>query len=207
MAGFRANLAIASAPYDWRVIVTRWGAAARTAIVVGVGALMLSACSSDTDAAAKAAAEALPDLTEQGLEPFTCGEGDAIAGTFQVPEAPYVAECWKGAPDATFLDVANETQDAVLAATGGTNITAEVCPEDAFGVGGGIACRAVLVTEGDSTVIVRTVSIVANAEEVLAVLPQDPSQDELEEALKGAQVEVLVGTEPTTGPSPSPSGS
>src|SRR6478735_4251360 len=132
------------------------GAAARTALVVVVGALALAACSSDSDAAAAAAAAALPDLTEYGLESFPCGEGEAIGGTFQAPEDPYVAECWKGAPDETFLDVVNHAQDAAIAASGGTNVTDDVCPEDAFGEGGGIACRATLVTEGDSSVVIRT---------------------------------------------------
>lgn len=173
-------------------------AVARTAVIVGLGALALAACSSSSDEAAKAAAEALPDLSAQGLESFACGDGEAIGGTFQAPEDPYVAECWKGAPEGTFLDVANQSQDAVLAETGGVNITSDVCPEDAFGVGGGIACRATLVTEGDSSVVVRTVVVVVNPEDVLADLPDDPSQGELEEALKGAEVEVLVGTQPTT---------
>jgi len=181
-----------------------FGASVRVAIIVGVGALALAACSSDADAAANKAAEALPDLSSQGLTSFECGTGEAVGGTFQKPEAPYKAECWTGSPDTTFLDIANASQDAVILATGGTDVTAEACQEDAFGDGGGIACRAVLVTEGDSTVLVRTVVVLTDPNAVIAELPENPTTEQVNEALTGAPLEVLVGTEPTASAAPSP---
>jgi len=171
------------------------GAAVRMAVLIGVGALALAACSSN-DKAAQTVAEQLPDLTSLGLTQFTCGEGDAIGGSFQAPEEPYVAECWKGSPDKTYLDVANSAQDAVILATGGVNITDDVCPEDSLTELGGIACRAALVGEGDSGVIVRTVVVLADPEATLGDLPDNPTQDQINEAITGAAVEVLVGTEP-----------
>lgn len=191
------------------MILTRLGAAARTAIIVGVAALALAACSSHDDAAAKKAADELPDLTTLGLVEFPCGEGDAIGASFQQPVDPYVAQCWKGSPAGkTFLDVANSTQDAVIQATDGVNITDDVCPADALSAGGGIACRAALVTEGKSTVVVRSVVVLADPDTVLKDLPDKPTQDQINAVLEGAAVEVLVGTQATTdGTTPSPSAS
>ncbi len=185
------------------------GRAARAAVIVGVAALALSACSSaDNDAAAKKAAGELPDLTSVGLTEFPCGDGDAIGASFQEPVDPYVAQCWKGSPEKTFLDVANSVQDAVILSTGGVNITDDVCPADALSAGGGIACRAALVTEGESTVVVRSVVVLAEPDTVLADLPDNPTQEQIQQVLAGAAVEVLVGTQPTTdGTTPSPSAS
>ena len=187
------------------------GRAARAAVLVGVAALALAACSSNDDAAAKQAAGQLPDLTSVGLTEFPCGDGAAIGGSFQKPVDPYVAQCWKGSPAGkTFLDVANSAQDAVTASTGGVDITSDVCPADALGTTGGIACRAVLVTEGDSSVVVRTVTVLADPETALKDLPDKPTQEQIQQTIAGAAVEVLVGTQPTTDgttPSAKPSGS
>lgn len=174
------------------------------AIVIGAGVALLAGCSSDSDAAANTVAEQLPDLTSLGLTSFECGSGDAIAGSFQAPESPYVAECWEGSPASkSFLDIANSTQDAVISATGGVNVTEDACPEDSLSAAGGIACRAALVTEGDSTVLVRTVVVLADPSTTLADLPQNPTQDQVNEAIAGAPVEVLVGTQSPTGPASS----
>ena len=193
--------------YDIRVNLNRIGAAARVAALIGVVALSLAACSSNDDAAAKQAAAQLPDLTSLGLTEFPCGDGDAIGGSFQAPEDPYVAQCWKGSPTGkTFLDVANSAQDAVTTSTGGVDITSDVCPADALGTTGGIACRAVLVTEGESSVVVRTVVVLADPENALKDLPDNPTQEQIQETIAGAAVEVLVGTQPTTdGTTPQPS--
>ena len=183
------------------------GRAARAAVLIGVAALALAACSPHDAAAAKKAASELPDLTSLGLTTFPCGDGKAIGGSFQAPKDPYVAECWKGSPQGkTFLDIANSAQDAAILSTGGENITADVCAADALSAGGGIACRAVLVTQGKSSVVVRTVVVLANPDAVLNGLPDKPTQEQINKALVGAAVEVLVGTQPTTdGTTPSPS--
>ena len=135
------------------------GRAARAAVIIVCGgARARGVLVSSDEAAARRRQDELPDLTSLGLTEFPCGDGKAIGGSFQAPEDPYVAQCWKGSPAGkTFLDVANSAQDAVTASTGGVNITSDVCPADALGTTGGIACRAVLVTEGKSSVVVRTV--------------------------------------------------
>ncbi len=166
---------------------------------VAAALVALTACSNDPDRLAGDVGGKLPDLTSQGLETFGCGEGTAIGATFQAPEEPYRAQCWKGSPTGTFLDVANAIADAVIRATEGSNVTSEACPEDAFGVGGGIACRAALVTKGDSSVLVRTVVVLSDPKAVLEKLPEEPTQEQVREALEGAAIEVLVGTEPTAG--------
>lgn len=166
--------------------------------LVAVGLAMLTACSNSSDDLAAKVGGQLPDLTSQGLESFPCGDGDAIGGSFQAPKEPYVAECWTGSPSGTFLDVANSAADAVALATGGSNVTSEACPDDAFSAAGGIACRAALVTEGDASVLVRTVVVLAEPKQVLANLPEEPTQEQIREALKGASIEVMIGTESPT---------
>ena len=137
---------------------------------------------------------ALPDLSPLGLETFECGTGEAIGGSFQQPQDGYVAQCWTGAPAGdTFIDVANAVQDEVRLATEGVDATAVYCPEDALGDVGGIACR---VTEVDGEVLVRTVVILSDIGAVLDDLPEEPTDQDVQAALEGAEVEVLVGTEP-----------
>jgi hypothetical protein len=140
---------------------------------------------------------ALPDLSPLGLETFECGTGEAIGGSFQQPQEGYVAQCWRGAPAGdSFIDVANIVQDEVRLATGGVDATATYCPEDALGDVGGIACR---VTEVDSEVLVRTVVILSDIDSVLDGLPDEPTDADVQAALLGAPVEILVGTEPVQG--------
>jgi hypothetical protein len=186
------------------VNLNRLGAAARAAIVVCAVAATLAGCSSDSDALANKVAGELPDLTADGLTTFECGSGQAIGGSFQSPADPYVAQCWKGSPDKTFQDVANSVADDVALATGGQNVTSDVCPDDALSAAGGIACRAALVTDGDQSVLVRTVVVLADPETVLKDLSENPTQDQINEAVTGAAVEVLVGTQSPTEPASSP---
>jgi len=50
--------------------------------------------------------------------------------------------------------------------------------------------------------------VLANPDAVLNGLPDKPTQEQINKALVGAAVEVLVGTQPTTdGTTPSPSAS
>lgn len=180
----------------------RAAAAAAAAIL---GAVFLAGCGSDDTSLAAEVATQLPDLSEQGYASFECGAGEAIGESFQEPADPaYVAQCWVGSPDGTYLDAAQLTHNDVLAATGGVDVTGNACLEDSLNVAGGIACRAAYVQRDGQSVLVRTVVVLANPLEVLGELPEEPSQEEVFEALAGAKVEILVGTEPTTA---SPSGS
>ena len=195
--GRRAREARPLRPYDVRVKLNLSGASARTAAVAIVIAGMLAGCSGANDTLAAQVTGQLPDLTENGFTSFTCGDGEAIGDSFQQPEGgDFDAVCWKGAPAGTYLDAANTAQDRVIEATGGTNVTAEVCPEDALSAAGGIACRAVRVDKDGETVLVRTVAVLADPTEVLGALPADPTQEQIQAALAGAKVELLIGTEP-----------
>lgn len=168
-----------------------------------MSAVALSACSGPS--AAQSVKTELPDLTSKGLASFECGTGKAIGGSFQAPTDPqFVAECWTGAPADEFRDVANSIQDAVLQATSGQDVTGDVCAADSLTTQGGIACRAVLVSKGGTSVIVRTVVVLADPGKALADLPANPTQDQIHALLKGAQIEVLVGTEPAIQPTASP---
>jgi len=172
------------------------GAARAGALMVGA-ALALTGCSGNDQSLAAEVTGQLPDLADQGLVGFVCGTGEAIGATFQAPaEGDFGAECWKGAPSGTFLDVVNVAHDKVMVATSGFNYTSEACPEDAFGAGGGIACRATYVERDGEQVLVRVVAVLADPRTVLGDLPEDPTQEQIREALAGARIEVLVGTEP-----------
>jgi hypothetical protein len=174
------------------------GAAATAAAILG--AVLLAGCGSDDTSLAAEVATQLPDLSGQGYTSFECGDGEAIGDSFQEPEdATYVAQCWVGSPDGTYLDAAQLTHNEVLAATGGVDVTGNACLEDSLNVAGGIACRAAYVQRDGQAVLVRTVVVLADPLEVLGELPEDPSQEEVFQALAGAKVEILVGTEPTTG--------
>jgi len=181
----------------------------RSAVLAGVTVAALAACSAPANELPNTVAGQLPDLTSLGLTSFECGSGDAIGGSFQEPKDPYVAECWKGSPQGkTFLDIANSTQASVIQATGGSDATSDACPEDSLSSAGGISCRAALVTKGSQMVLVRTVVVLADPSAALTGLPQNPTQDQINEKISGAAVEVLVGTQPTSdGTTPKPSAS
>lgn len=171
--------------------------AARAATAALALAAVLAGCSGNDQTLAAEVTSQLPSLEDQGFTTFVCGEGEAIGASFQQPaEGDFAAQCWKASPSGTFLDAANTAQDKVIDATGGINFTSSACPEDAFGAGGGIACRATLVERDGEQVLVRVVAVLADPRAVLGDLPQDPTQAQIEEALAGAKVEILVGTEP-----------
>ena len=176
------------------------------AVVALLCAVLLAGCSSSGSLASDVA-DQLPDLTEQGFTSFECGDGDAIGESFQEPaEGDYVAQCWVGSPSGTYLDAVQLTHNKVLEETGGVDLTASVCPADSLTAAGGIACRAAYIERGGESVLVRTVVILAEPREVLADLPESPTQEDILTALVGAKVEILVGTEPTTqGGTPAPS--
>ena len=69
----------------------------------------------------------------------------------------------------------------------------------------GIACRAVYVGSDGDDVLVRILVTVVNIEEVIAKLPAEPTADDVVIALKGAQLEVLIGTEPVSDAEPAAS--
>jgi hypothetical protein len=156
-------------------------------------ALMLAGCSSTEELVD--VNESLPDLAELGLESFECGTGVAIGEDFIAPEGEWVAECWRGTPEGRFDDLANQIQVEVLKATAGTDVTGAVCPEDLLNNGDAIACRAAFVPEGT---IVRTVVVLSDVEFVLNQIPENPTEADVDAALVGAPVEVLVGTEPSS---------
>jgi hypothetical protein len=156
----------------------------------------LTGCSSDP-IVADTVAEQLPDLTADGYESFECGTGVAIDDQFIIPEAPYVAECWKGAPNDPFIGTANTIQTKVMQATGGIDVSDQACPADVLNADAGIACRAVYVGEEGNDVLIRVIVTVADLTAVLEKVPSDnPTSDDVIAALADADIEVLIGSEP-----------
>ncbi len=163
--------------------------------VVLAAALAVAGCSAPT--AADEAREQLPDLSGFGLASFECGTGRALGSDFTPPsDDTYVAQCWAGSATSGIDTLADDVQREVLAATGGEDVSAEACARDASSGSASVACRAVLVTKVDTRVLVRTLVVLADIDALLADLPDNPTDAEIDAALNGADVEVLVGTEP-----------
>ena len=179
-------------------------AKALTVLAAGAAIAMLAGCTSSS-AVAEEVGTQLPSLESMGFTEFECGTGDNIDQTFELPEAPYVVQCWEGTPEDPFVTVAETILTEVITATQGADVSDKACPADVLNETAGIACRAVYVgSEGDD-VLVRILVTVVNIDEVIAKLPAEPTADDVVIALKGAEVEVLIGTEPVSDAAPAPS--
>lgn len=175
------------------------GLALAAATMLGV-----AGCSAEPPVAQTVATQ-LPDLTSQGLEAFDCGSGAVIAENFTQPQEPYKAQCWKGNPDTPFTQMASIIAREVADATGGLDVTTQACPADVLNAQEGIACRAVYVGEQGNDTLVRVIVVIADLEAVLSKVPEfSPTPDDVTNALVGADIEVLVGSEPLSAASASP---
>ena len=179
-------------------------AKALSVLAAGAAIAMLAGCTSST-ATAEEVGTQLPSLESMGFTAFECGTGDNIDHTFDLPEDPYVAQCWEGAPQDPFVTVAESILTEVMLATTGADVSDKACPADVLNETAGIACRAVYVGSDGDDVLVRILVTVVNIEDVIAKLPAEPTQDDVLVALQGAQLEVLIGTEPVTDAAPAAS--
>lgn len=169
---------------------------AALAAAIAASAFALAGCSSEPPIAETVAGQ-LPDLTEYGYAAVECGTGTAINEDFIAPEAPYVAQCWEGAQDDPFVWVVDDLKVSVIQATEGVDASAQACAEDVLNETAGIACRAVYVGEDGNDVLVRIIVALADIDAVMAKVPaEDPTSEDVIAALAGAELEVLIGTEP-----------
>lgn len=143
------------------------------------------------------AADNLPDLSVQGLTRMECGASSVWGSELEPASRPYVQECWKGSPELPFDQEAEDIMYTIMAATDARDVSDLVCPEDAFYDTAAVACRAAL----DGEVLYRTVVALTDPGSVVGALPDEPTEAEIDAALKGADVEVLVATEPAPEPS------
>lgn len=163
-----------------------WGALA-------LGVLALGACGAS---AQDVAVDNFPDLTERGYASVDCGSGEVLSDV-PAPTADTAAmECWEGAPGVPFYTAADEIASRIMIDTEGQDLTDTACPEDFLNDAGGVACRAVLVGDEGDQVVVTIVVALADVLSILDVLPEEPTQPEIDEALRDAQIEVLIGTDP-----------
>lgn len=161
-----------------------------------VAAVLLSGCASGPSVA-ETVPDQLPDLAAQGYTAFECDQSAVFGADFVEPSAPYVAQCWTGAPDDPFVWVANDLLDEVVLATEGVDVSQQACAKDVLNETTGIACRAVYVGEEGNDVLVRIIVTLADAAAVLGQVPEeDVTADDVIAALTGAELEVLIGTEP-----------
>jgi hypothetical protein len=171
-------------------------ARSRIAAVAVAAVVALAACGTP---ASERAIEAFPDLSDEGFTQFECGTGDAIGAQFQPPQdEQFGAQCWSGAPGKPYTDYANDVVDQVVVETEGLDVSASVCPEDLLSQTSAVACRAVQVEgEGEGEdVLLRIVVLLRNLDDVLAALPEEPTPEQITAVLEGADIELLVGTEP-----------
>ncbi len=159
-------------------------------VAVSAAALLVAGCGGSQEAVA--AADSLPDLSSQGLERIDCLESSVWGDELERAKGPWTQECWRGSPQLPFDQEADDIQYTILAATDAQDVTAVICPEDALYDTAAVACRAA----ADDAVLYRTVVALTDPLAIVGALPDAPSEAEIDEALVGAQVEILVSTEP-----------
>ncbi len=155
----------------------------------GFGLFALAGCSGSGQA--QDAADNLPNLEVQGLARIDCADSTVWGGDLEPTRGPYVQECWRGAPELPFDEEADDIMYSILAATDAVDVTDAVCPQDALYASAAVACRA--ANEGD--VLYRVVVALTDPATVVGTLPDEPTDEQIDDALAGAQVEVLVATQ------------
>ncbi|MDN4476492.1 hypothetical protein QQX09_11565 [Demequina sp. SYSU T00192] len=165
--------------------------------IAGVAAAVLAA------AALTACGTALPDtelsdLTALGLESVPCEDTVQMAG-IQSDDDQAVIECWTGAPDDGIIATADAVLEALLADNAGAeDVSAALCWDDTVTDAEASACRAILVGDTTDGAVVSAVLALKDPGAVIGELPDAPTDDEVEAALAGADVEVLVFSEPAS---------
>ncbi|SEI95734.1 hypothetical protein [Demequina mangrovi] len=142
---------------------------------------------------------ALPDLSGLGLATVACDDTVQLAGIEEQAGEGAAVECWSGARDGSYV----ETADAVLALLlseneSGEDISTALCWEDTLSDTEASACRAILVGDTEDGAIVSAVVALEDPATVVGAISDDPSEDEVSEALGGAALEVLVFSEPAS---------
>ncbi|WP_062464262.1 hypothetical protein [Demequina soli] len=169
-----------------RVATRLAGAVAATVLV----AATLAACGSPTPDTT------LPDLSGLGLEAVSCDDTTKMAGIGAEAADAEVA-CWTGTPDGTFITTADAILKDLLADNaGGEDVSKALCWDDSVNGDDASACRAILVGDVTDGMIVSTVVALKDPAAVLGGLSDNPTDDEVAKALTGADVEVLVFSEP-----------
>lgn len=161
----------------------------RAGVLAVVGVIALAACSGSAEA--QDAAGNLPNLELQGMTSIDCADSTMWGDDLEPARGPYVQECWRGAPELPFDEEADDIVYSILAASDAVDVTDTVCPEDALYDSAAVACRA--AAEGD--VLYRVVVALTDPALVVGALPDEPTDEQIDEALAGASVEVLVATE------------
>ncbi|WP_084077976.1 hypothetical protein [Demequina sp. NBRC 110057] len=168
------------------------GAFGRVAAASAMGLALaagLAGCTGDTQA--ERAADQLPDLTVEGLEQVDCDQFSAQ--NLDPIEDPYVRECWTGSPETPFAQEADAIIGIIESSTDSEDVTDYICPDDILIDSVAYACRAAY----DDEVMYRVVVSLPDPESIVSALPDAPTEDEIEEAVSGAPVQVVVQTEKT----------
>ncbi|WP_062303863.1 hypothetical protein [Demequina subtropica] len=166
----------------------RVAAGALAALALAAG---LAGCSSPTDTD-------LPDLSGLGLTSTSCEDTVQMSG-IATGEEDAVLECWVGSPEATFLDTADSILDLLLDANGSAeDVSGALCWSDTVTDAEASACRAVLVGDTESGTLVSAVVSLVDPADVIGAISDDPADAEVEAALAGAALEVLVFSEPVS---------
>ena len=163
-------------------------------LVAGAAALVLVSCTAASDAGV--AAVNLPALSVQYFTLIDCADSVVWGGQLVAPRRPDVQECWTGSPRLPFDEEAQDIMYTILAQTDAVDVSAEICPEDSFYDTAAVACRAA----EDGAVRYRVVVALTQPALVLHSLPDEPTEEEIDEALSGATVEVLLATEEVSVP-------
>ncbi len=160
------------------------------AAIAAVTAGLVAGCTSNPDA--DEVAEALPDLSGQSLEQLDCEDSVVWGGTLETVTAPYVEECWTGSPDEPFYDTADAILTEITDATGAEDVSDDVCPEDALYDSAAVACRAAVKGE----VMIRVAVALTQPAVAVGNLPDQPTEEQIDQAVSGQAVDVWLGTQP-----------
>ncbi|WP_296666281.1 hypothetical protein [Demequina sp.] len=151
-------------------------------------AVLLTACTSIPEVD-------LPDLAALGLDPVSCEDTVQMAG-IAAEGAESQLECWAGSPESGYIVTAESILALLVDSTGGDDVSEALCWEDTLTDTEGSACRAVLVGSTEDGAVVSAVVALEDPSAVTGDLGDAPSDDEVAAAISGADIEVLVFSEP-----------
>ncbi|WP_062289107.1 hypothetical protein [Demequina phytophila] len=167
----------------------------RLARVIGVAAAVLAAATLTACGSSTPDTE-LSDLSGLGLTAADCSDTVQMAG-IESDDPGAVVECWTGSPEDGLIATADATLAQLLADNpDGDDVTEALCWDDTLTDAEASACRAILVGSTSDGAVVSAVLALKDPAAVIGAISDDPTEAEIEEALTGAEIEVLVFSEP-----------
>ncbi|WP_156165113.1 hypothetical protein [Demequina silvatica] len=165
--------------------------------VIGVAAAVLAAATLTACGSSTPDTE-LSDLSGMGLTATDCADTVQMSG-IESEDPDAVVECWTGSPEDGLIATADATLAQLLADNpDGEDVTEALCWTDTVTDAEASACRAILVGSTSDGAVVSAVLALKDPAAVIGELSDSPTDAEVEDALAGAAIEVLVFSEPAS---------